>query len=176
MAGAPIVVPFDFEPSNDSTVTTSGFTVDAGEYELLTVVLEEGATFSIDGTVALRSVSPSNVDVSNSGGTDGLPQYTCPSGKIFEGRYYNDFGPEAPTFNGDTLGINTLTGKGDPIILGPGGTFSTPNATSGQRNLIGYERDIAGYVKSGNFWVPSGSVIAVTGTVRIYRQVYNQKT
>ena len=169
MSGAPIVVPFDFEPSGDSIVATSGFTVDASEYELLTVICQPDSTFSIDGTVMLNPLGYNEVSEQT---TNGPGAHTVTSGHIFEGQYH----PGAFSSVVATIGGVAGDGTFGAFKAGPGQSISFAGGGFGTHAISGYEKPIENQVMDGRFWVPSGTVVAASGTIKIYRQVYNQKT
>lgn len=55
---APLVVPFNFQPSAVS-VKTGSYTIPAGKYAKVTVNLEGSATFTIGGVTAIRGTQNS---------------------------------------------------------------------------------------------------------------------
>ena len=177
-----LFLPFNQRPSS-TTVRTSSYTIPAGKYARVTVYVEKGGSFTIDGGVALNSEAasaPIAIAVSDSGSYGVNASYTVPSGYIFEGQ---------ATASGSNItvkvgGLNAQYGNASDsapsaqqvpnIKAGPG---QLVEATSNNTlvTLTGYARKVSNENTSNSeeFWLNSGVTISGSGTWRATVEEYD---
>ena len=164
-----LVQPFDNNPFA-TEVKTGSFNIAADEYALITAEVQNGGTFSIDATVALKSIDNGLAAVSV-GTTDGsVATFTVPAGQIFEGQIFTEIGA-IKRIGG--LEYGTSTGIIDQITVGPSTTISIGVSGAGNKSITGYTKriDSDGPVV-GEFWVPANTALTLTGDTRYTVQRY----
>ncbi len=164
MAGAPIVVPFDFEPDLVS-VHTGSKTVPAGKYAYVVTEVKDGGTFTIDGSTALEAGKRQLVNL-----TGASASYTVNPGFNFEGYLSLTNGATSIEINGIqvTTGILFKLYDGHVVTAIGGGT---PRVVA-----FGYETENKDFTVTESFWVPTGTVLNGTGDFTFTYSEYSQKT
>ncbi len=188
MAGAPIVVPFDFEPESvDVKTNTSNEAIASGKYAYVVAEVRAGS-FYINDEIALEG-DDSIVDavVNNPGGAAPGPAiFTCPAGRsakvIFQCISGSD---QYLVFDGETPGVemplvqNPDTAGGTAfrsyeMILGPGDAIHA-RASGQNAHVVGYYLNEPA-PKTIGFWVPENTNLKVSGNAQYTVALFNQKT
>lgn len=167
-----IALPFNFQPTSVD-VKTASYTIPSGKYAYVTVNVENGGSFSIDGSDALLSQSQVDGSVSavNSSGVN-TTLYTVPSGYRFEGQAYCGTSSN-PTIGGTQISLSTTL---TTIKAGSGQAIVAPTHTT--MFLTGYAiREHEGETNAtASFWLPSGAVINGSGTWKATVSLFNELT
>lgn len=171
-----VIQPFDFNP-NSADVKTGSFTIPAGKYAIVTAMVQNGGTFTIDATVALTSKAAGAGQTITAVAQDitTVASFTVPANSIFEG--------VAATDSGETIQVDgfVIVGASEGnarIVAGPGAVI---DATAGTAQLVGYTVQIAApphptpsTSSTGTFFgLPTGTVLDVTGDGRYTVSLFN---
>jgi hypothetical protein len=168
--GAPIIVPFNFQPVS-TTVRTAGYTLPSGRYAYVTAFCDTGQTFSINGVVALQGnastaesgtggiVSNINQTVTNS--TNNY-SYTVPAG--FKAKILA-VGASSGTSFSKRLFLNA-----DSITVANGGYFlrtgdaSNDTSNNGNGNATNWTEASMRRVIEPDFFGPGNVITLVSGS------------
>ena len=174
MSGAPIVVPFDYEPESVS-VKTGAYSIPAGKYAKVTAQVFKNGSFTIDSNVALEALPglALNVLVNN------LSPYTVPQGYIAHFTFLpTSGGGQVLQINGVNLVTPPFGSSADPkdfMTMPAGAVLSSTGGGGNDIELTGGLEPLARDIV-GEFWVTEGTNISISGDGQYTVSLYNQKT
>jgi len=167
---APLVVPFNFQPVSVS-VKTASYTIPAGQYAYVVAYLQDGGSFTIDGSTVL--VSKSGGLSARSGTLTGGQSFTVAANNRWEGQILYTSGT-----NVSIGGVSITSPSGTMvtgIVLGPSAVIT--HTGTNQTVYSGVEIPEENFTEiSEGFWVPTGTVINGAGDWRATVSLYNQIT
>jgi len=163
--------PFDYNP-NSVSVKTGSYSIPAGRYALIEAEVRNGGTFSIDGSVALKSVST----LIQASATGNATVFTCAAGRTAEVSVYG-------RFNAGTGNIVYRQSAGQTIDLSPAGGSNDIHESNIKMaggdtiELVQTGAPVDGYVTGkytdddcnpvvATFWVPTGTSLTLAGDAR----------
>lgn len=148
--------PFNYKPT-DVITTDAGYTIPADKYAFVTVDIEPGESFIVNGTTIMAPEADDIIAVSTGFGLS----YVVPAGYTFEG-----------VGRGNTSSVSV---GGNPVL--GASEFGRIIAGPGQTILAGADGTFAGYAikkgetgKTANFWLQPDDVI--TGDARLTVTLY----
>ena len=148
--------PFNFKPTNVIT-STAGYVIPAGQYAFVSVAVEKGESFILNGTTIMSPAADSLVAVSIGFGAN----YVVPAGHFFEGT-------ASAIGSSVTVDGNIVVNVGDTgnVKAGPGQTI----IASASGGVAGYARETGGSNQTNTFWLQPGDTI--TGNARLVVTLY----
>jgi hypothetical protein len=174
-----INIPFNFQPESVA-VKTASYDIPAGKFAYVTAYVENGGTFTIDGSVAMTSFASIDRDIVAvyvSGGTGVGASYAVPTDYKFTGQCLHASNVADVTVNGAQTGVSSVQNSSTPTYFEVGGGHTISVAgVSGNKYLVGRaERShIPATFSTQTFWVPAGTTIAGTGTWKATVSIYNE--
>lgn len=79
-----LFLPFNFNPTSTES-TTGNVTIPSGQYAHVSVTVQNGSSFAVNGTTVMSSIAKDIIPVSFERGTVGNDDYVVPSGYVFTG-------------------------------------------------------------------------------------------
>lgn len=165
---APLVVPFNFNPTSVS-VRTSSYTIPAGRYAKVFADCDSGGIFTINGVNALVTFAFLNVDQTASSGVT----YTVPSGYVASVSAIQSAGSVNLSVNANLNETLAVSRYSTIFSIGPSGTMSLSNIGGGSYCVQGSAVPSGPTNRAAEFFLPTGTVISGTGNWRAVVMEFN---
>lgn len=164
-----LFLPFNHRPSS-TTVRTSSYSIPSGKYARVIVQVENGGSFSINGSTALTS---DDGDVISVGVSSSNPSYVVPSGYTFVGQAGGG-SVNGVTIDGNELFSTAGDSRYNQINAGGGSTVAV-SSSGGTVYLTGYatKNCFESSKSTAEFWIPNGATINGSGSWRATVEEYD---
>ena len=176
-----VMIPFNNQPTSVA-VKTSSYGIPAGSYAFVTVSVENGGLFTIDGSTAMTSeakLAAAVSAVSQQSSINTINNYAVTSGYYFEGYCTQPSGTLANVSIGGTVVGKTTTATSsvmNTFRAGGGDTISIAGVAGVVTSITGYvvRAGIQQTENTASFWLPTGTTIAGSGSWQATVSLYNE--